>query len=137
MVSPELTSPSPPTVLIADDEELVRRVTGNMLLNLGFRVLEAADGGEALDRIQTDDGVGIDILITDLVMPVMDGRTLAAAIQRRYSDIKILFITGHTDLIDELRSDETDVLTKPFTADQLKECLAALIASPAAADPRP
>ena len=107
------------TVLLAEDEPDVRETVAAMLGTFGFSVISAADGPAALRVLDSDRG--FDILITDLVMPGMNGVELAAAIRERRPGVPVVFVTGYTD---DLRvSGERWVLTKPFVASRLAEML--------------
>jgi CheY-like chemotaxis protein len=92
-VSPEETSQ---TILLAEDNELVR-ISIRMLLNQqGYKVLLAENGQEALDRFQAHRDE-IDLIILDVVLPVKNGREVYNVIKRQRQDIKALFISGYTD----------------------------------------
>ena len=82
------------TVLLTDDEEGVRKFVRTILRNHGFEVVEAADGVEALERLR-ELGPGLDLLVTDVRMPRMDGVSLAAASHALYPDLPVLFISGY------------------------------------------
>jgi two-component system cell cycle sensor histidine kinase/response regulator CckA len=84
------------TVLIVEDDEHVRRLAQISLVSSGYRVLEATDGEKAL-QIAKDHSDPIDILVTDLVMPRMNGRELAERISLERPSLKILFTSGYTD----------------------------------------
>lgn len=108
-------------VLVAEDEPAVRSVTVRMLQRLGYRVMVASNGDEAL-RI-ADQYVGpIHLLLTDVVMPHMSGRELAEALRRRQPAVKVLYVSGYTDndihhhgVLDE----SVEFLPKPFTSEVL------------------
>lgn len=92
-------SPSPSgteTILLVEDEELVRKLCFDILTNQGYTVLEAKNGMEALDRCQGYHG-HIDLLLTDVVMPKMSGTELAEKITKFHPDIHILFMSGYTE----------------------------------------
>jgi CheY-like chemotaxis protein len=109
------------TVLLVEDEALVRKVVSRILERAGYRVLVAASGDEALamcERIATL----IDALVTDVVMPGMGGRELADRVTERFPAVKVLFMTGFTDdeflrrgILDQGR----DILVKPFSPKDL------------------
>lgn len=111
------------TILLVDDDEDVRRATGSSLQLKGFRVLEARDGKEAMGIFQNYDGI-IELLITDVVMPQMGGRELAAKILAWYPEIKVLFISGYSGEAvireDSLRPGSS-FLQKPVTIETLLE----------------
>jgi two-component system, cell cycle sensor histidine kinase and response regulator CckA len=109
------------TVLLVEDEALVRKVVARILERAGYRVLVASSGDEALamcERIPTP----IDALVTDVVMPGMGGRELADRVTERFPDLKVLFMTGFTDdellrrgILDQGR----DIMVKPFSPKDL------------------
>jgi len=84
------------TILLVEDEEMVRMVARRMLEKAGYTVIEASGGREALDLLERHPGA-IDLLITDVVMPQMNGRQLAGQAGLLRSDMKVLFISGYTD----------------------------------------
>jgi two-component system cell cycle sensor histidine kinase/response regulator CckA len=91
------------------------------LRNKGYRVLEANDGEQALDVIN-DFGQPIDLIITDVVMPGMDGHTLVRLIQEELPEIKIILMSGYTgDVIpgEIAESDGIHFLPKPFSLQEL------------------
>ena len=105
-------------ILVVDDEENVRRVTRRLLEHHGYRVLAAADGAEALARYQQNRD-SIRLVVTDLLMPVMDGPTLIRAIHEISPEQAIVAVSGHTGPAgDEALRVGTDVvalLGKPYT----------------------
>ncbi|MEO8430842.1 MAG: response regulator [Acidobacteriota bacterium] len=83
------------TILLVEDEEGVRRITSRLLQARGYEVLEAADGLEAIGICERHEGT-IDLLITDMMMPRMNGRDLSLRIQTLRPDIRVLFVSGYT-----------------------------------------
>ncbi len=113
-------SPGTETVLLVEDEDAVRRVAARVLTAHGYEVLEAASGEEAVQLIEQD--IRVDLLLTDVVMPGMDGRRVAEAIRARQPDIKVLFASGYSEdvmLQKELVESEARILHKPFTVETL------------------
>ncbi|MGC1685808.1 MAG: PAS domain S-box protein [Candidatus Acidiferrales bacterium] len=111
----------PRTILIAEDEASLRKLTSNTLMKLGYTVLEAPDAAEAI-RIAGLFTLKIDLLLTDVVMPGMSGRELALSIAASRPETKVLYMTGYTDgAIAEHGVLETGIsmLRKPFTQAQL------------------
>jgi CheY-like chemotaxis protein len=109
------------TVLLVEDEVAVRQLARDILQAGGYRVLEAADGLEALKLAETT-SQRIHLLVTDLVMPHMGGRELADEIRKRWSGIRILFMSGYTD--DVIHADvarAANFLPKPFTPEALAQ----------------
>jgi two-component system cell cycle sensor histidine kinase/response regulator CckA len=112
-------------VLLVEDEAPVREVTGMLLNTLGYRVLEASCAEEALRRFK-ESQEKIDVLLTDVLMPGMDGRDLADALRARDPRLKVLFQSGHADdtvMQRGILRAEVDFLQKPFTLDALSKKL--------------
>ncbi|MDP2156723.1 MAG: ATP-binding protein [Nitrospirota bacterium] len=84
------------TLLVVDDDQSVRKVIIDTMVPLGYRILEAASGDEALEIVDTVHG-RIDLLLTDVVMPGMSGRELAEKIKSRQPGIKVIFMSGYPD----------------------------------------
>jgi CheY-like chemotaxis protein len=100
------SEPSPSgseTILLVEDEAPVRTVAARILRASGYTVLEARDGGEALNVWATA-GEGVDLVITDMVMPNMGGRELASRIRSRRPDAPLLFLSGYTEDAAQQRS---------------------------------
>ena len=104
------------TILLVEDEPAVRRLVSQMLQLTGYTVLEAASGPEALGLM---DHVGhpVDLLLTDIVMPFMNGGTLAQRLSRRHPKMRVLFTSGYMDdtVVQEVVSMGAQFLPKPFT----------------------
>jgi CheY-like chemotaxis protein len=110
-------------VLLVEDEEPVREVTALMLVSLGYRVLEAPNGKEAL-RVAEAGREQVDLLMTDAVMPGMGGRDLADALQARLPGLKVLFqsgYTGDTVIRQSILHTAVAFLQKPFTLEALSQ----------------
>jgi two-component system, cell cycle sensor histidine kinase and response regulator CckA len=111
------------TVLLVEDEPVLRELTEEMLADLGFTVLSAGDGEEAL-RLCRAHGVGIDLLVTDVMLPTLSGRELADRVLQINPGIRVLFTSGYTaDVIGpRLGCDKTvAMLEKPYTHHSLSE----------------
>jgi len=117
------------TVLVVDDEPTVRMLVSEVLDNLGYTVIEAADGRAGLKVLQSD--VRIDLLVTDVGLPSgMSGRQMADAGRARRSDLKVLFITGlaeDTVVGNGHLEPGMQVLSKPFAMDALASQIKQLI----------
>jgi two-component system, cell cycle sensor histidine kinase and response regulator CckA len=109
------------TVLIVDDQDVVRDVIRISLETAGYVVLEAATPLEAIEIVR--DGVGIDLLITDVVMPEMDAFELVERITSDLPNLPILYTSGYTDA-----GAEGPFIQKPFTPAQLIEKVGAVLA---------
>lgn len=108
-------------VLLVEDEDAVRDMLKQSLENAGFKVLEASDGQDAL-RVLHEAEDEIDVVLTDVVMPNMDGGTLARHLQERDKTLPVIFMTGQSaGQLDQLEdcSRDTCILRKPFAANQL------------------
>lgn len=111
------------TILLVEDEPLVREMVRTVLSEYHYNILEAGDGVEALAVWEQHQGQ-IDLLVTDMVMPAgISGRELADRLWQRKPDLKVLFTSGYSpDLVDtNLGSDDTRFLSKPYRPEQLAE----------------
>jgi signal transduction histidine kinase/ActR/RegA family two-component response regulator len=107
------------SVLLVDDENIVRVATAEMLRDLGHDVEEAASGAEALAAL--DNGLKVDVLVTDYMMPGMDGAALARRIESTHPELPVLLITGYTGRTDEALRLPT--LAKPFGRREIADAL--------------
>jgi PAS domain S-box-containing protein len=107
------------TILLVDDDATVRAVTAMMLEALGYAVIEAEDGNDALKKI----GSHIDLMLTDFAMPNMTGAELADIVRRSYPAMPIVFITGFADT-DILDVDQQLIVQKPYREEELSAKLA-------------
>lgn len=114
-------SQSGPTVLVVEDEDLLRAGIRRLLQNEGYNVLEAPDGATALQLLDGTAPDQVALVLTDLRMPVMDGRQLAAALARRRPSLPIVFMSGFTAQLMDLRlvSPGLAFLAKPFRNEDL------------------
>jgi len=113
------------TVLLVEDEASVRAGIARMLSRRGYEVLEAGDGREALAVAEQHEGA-VDVLLTDVLMPKMSGRELAARLRTAHRGLKVVFMSGYTD--EQLARHRLDGLgmafvRKPFTERELLTCL--------------
>jgi CheY-like chemotaxis protein len=109
------------TILLVEDEPAVRRVALRILRRLGYTVLEASGGDEAIPQIENHD-VALDLLLTDVVMPRMSGREVAERARQVRPGLKVLFASGYTDdMIVQERLLEKDIwlIQKPLTPETL------------------
>lgn len=111
------------TILLVEDEDAVRTFASRALTSRGYTVLEAAHGEAALDVAEAHDGV-IDLVVSDVVMPTMDGPTMAGHLRRMRPDAKIVFISGYAESAFQNSLDTPEdffFLPKPFTLKQLAQ----------------
>ena len=107
-------------VLVVEDEPAVRMLVVEVLEDLGYRVLEAADGRQALKLIDTEPA--IDLLVTDVGLPGMNGRQLAEQVRDRLPGLKVLFVTGYAEgaaVRSGFLDAGMDMISKPFAIDAL------------------
>jgi two-component system, cell cycle sensor histidine kinase and response regulator CckA len=118
------------TILLVEDEEGLRALNARGLASRGYTVLEAGNGVEAIDVLEKSDRP-VDLVVSDVVMPEMDGPTLARELRKRNPNLKIILVSGYAqDAFQHLpEPGEFEFLPKPFTLKQLvaavKETLAA------------
>jgi two-component system cell cycle sensor histidine kinase/response regulator CckA len=109
------------TILLAEDELVVRTLVSECLAKNGYHVIEATQGSEALDKAKERRGL-IDLLLTDIVMPEMNGKELADALTAEFPKISVLFMSGYAGkamLRQGVSLDGADFIQKPFVPDQL------------------
>ncbi len=111
------------TVLLVEDEEMVRALVGDVLERNGYRVLEAPGGPKAIEIAEQHEG-HINLLLTDVVMPGMSGRELAEELTRLRPELKVLYMSGYTAEAPSdrgLSNQGTPFLQKPFTPPALMQ----------------
>jgi nitrogen-specific signal transduction histidine kinase/ActR/RegA family two-component response regulator len=117
------------SILIVEDNADVRAFSADALKDYGFNVLEAADASEALRILEGKNAVNV--LLTDIGLPGLNGRELVATVQRRYPSVRLLFMSGYAQMASPTSSHwlaETPLLSKPFTRSQLYERLTQVLA---------
>jgi two-component system, cell cycle sensor histidine kinase and response regulator CckA len=109
-------SAATPTVLVVDDEDTLRAAIRRLLEGHGYHVIDAPNGATALQLLEHNAPPKVSLVLTDLRMPVMDGRQLAAALARRYPSLPIVFMSGFTAQLMDLKlvSPHLVFLPKPF-----------------------
>jgi CheY-like chemotaxis protein len=110
------------TALLVDDEDLVRASTAEMLADLGYQVVDAASGEDALRLV--DEGLKFDLLVTDHLMPGMKGTDLARAVRQRFPDRPVLIVSGYAEV--EGIAPDLPRLSKPFRQAELAGVIAEL-----------
>ena len=126
--APDAAAPTPPskrpsdgvkrgteTVLVAEDEEAVRQLAVESLERHGYRVIAASSGEEALDVARTYDG-GIDLLLSDVVMPGLKGPELAARLRAMRPGLRVIFMSGYAaEVVTSADLQDASIVTKPFS----------------------
>jgi two-component system cell cycle sensor histidine kinase/response regulator CckA len=109
------------TILLVEDEDMVRVVAERALTRQGYTVLTAEHGEAALELLASSERP--DLLISDVVMPTMDGPTMVRHARERYPDLPILFMSGYAEeqLRDSINIDNAHFLPKPFSVQELAE----------------
>ena len=113
----------PPRILVVDDETAVRSFVARALAHTGYEVQEQEDGTGALEALARE---RFDLLITDIVMPGMDGIELALKVTKDYPDMAVMLMTGYADAKQRAYGLESlihKVITKPFTLKQICEAV--------------
>jgi CheY-like chemotaxis protein len=118
------------TILLVEDEPAVRNLTAEILTDAGLLVVIAANGAEALERL--DEHPEIDVLLTDVVMPGINGPDLAERLHALNPKLTIIFMSGYSGDALQGRGIASDapLLAKPFTPTQLRQAVQAAISSP-------
>ena len=111
------------TILLVEDEDPVRAFGSRALVSRGYEVFEAASGVEALE-VMEEHGDKIDLVVSDVVMPEMDGPTLLGELRKNYPDLKFIFVSGYAEdafakNLPEEEKDKFGFLPKPFSLKQL------------------
>jgi CheY-like chemotaxis protein len=118
------------TVLVVDDEDVVRRVARDLLAHAGYQVMEAADGVQALALMQKR-GEGVDLVLLDMKMPGMKGGDVLRRLREKHPDLPVILTSGFTEE-DVLPAGpgKTAFLQKPYRARTLTRLVADLLETP-------
>ncbi len=125
--TPKIVSGQQETVLLADDEDAMRETIAEVLISLGYIVIEARDGKEALQLFQEHD---IDLVISDIVMPNMNGTDAVKKMRETNSKLPIIFMTGYDKTQAISATNDIDgmiILSKPFPFEELSHALRSLL----------
>ncbi len=107
-------------VMVVDDEENIREVLSNYLDSLGYAVETANDGQDALEKFEVG---GYDLIISDLLMPTVDGLELLRKVREKDKDVIFLMITGYPSIetaVEAIKKGAYDYITKPFHMEDVK-----------------
>ncbi len=125
-------------ILLTEDDDSVRAFVRRALEVDGHSVVTACDGGEALEILAREEGA-FDLLLSDVMMPVMDGIALALATARDFPGLRILLMTGYADQRERAHGLDAlvqDVLSKPFTLAEIRQAVARAVAAPKVGESR-
>jgi PAS domain S-box-containing protein len=131
---PALPGPGSETLLLVEDEASLRDLAREVLESFGYAVIEAAGPEEALERSRAHPGV-IHLLVTDVVMPQMNGRQLAAVLREERPEMRVLYMSGYTDdaiVRHGVLDSRTPFLAKPFTPEGLGRKIREVLEAPSA-----
>jgi two-component system, cell cycle sensor histidine kinase and response regulator CckA len=106
------------TILVVEDEDILRELAVQVLEDLGYRVLTAADGTDAIAVLRGESARDIQLIVTDLVMPRMSGRELVTWVASEFGEMRVLFMSGYTDdeiLRHAVHDAQVEYIQKPFT----------------------
>ena len=119
------------SIMVADDDRMVRRILGAKLRGLGYEVVEATDGKEALKMVEEE---APDLVITDSMMPRLSGlqlvRRMRESPQEEVSSVPVIMITSRgaeADVVEGLESGLDDYVTKPFSPDEIAARVRAML----------
>jgi DNA-binding NtrC family response regulator len=136
IISPDDDRPAPdpqtearPRILFVDDEIALCELATTILTDAGFEVLQAYDGAQALNCLKIRPE--IDLVISDVIMPRMDGEELLQTLRTQRPDLKIALITGHPDIerIERLQAQDVTILLKPFDLERMARLALAMTGS--------
>ncbi len=122
------------TILLVEDEESVRRVVARMLEHAGYQLISAANGVEAIALVDRYAGT-IDLVVTDVVMPVMKGPAMVAQLCEGRPGLRVLYLSGYTDATvsqNGLLDARANFLQKPFASEALTRKVREVLDEPAA-----
>jgi two-component system response regulator PilR (NtrC family) len=107
-------------IMVVDDEENIREVLSNYLETLGYEVLTASDGADALTKFEVG---AFDLIISDLLMPNIDGLELLRKVREKDRDVVFLMVTGYPSIetaVEAIKKGAYDYITKPFHMEDVK-----------------
>lgn len=126
-ITPPHATPVTATVLVVDDQRIVRELTARMLRRRGYTVLAAATADEAL-TLDAEHSGSLELLLTDVVLPLQSGHELAAELATRRPGLRVLFVSGSQQHVGQPPSGvPSDFVGKPFTAEELLQRVSSLL----------
>jgi two-component system cell cycle sensor histidine kinase/response regulator CckA len=120
------------TILLVEDEDGLRSLNARGLRSRGYTVIEAANGVEAMEALTREEGE-IDLVVSDVVMPEMDGPTLLTEMRKKNPDLRIIFVSGYAEEAFEKslpKNEQFAFLAKPFTLSKLIEAVKETVSAP-------
>jgi two-component system cell cycle response regulator CpdR len=125
-----ITPESGPRVLVAEDNPAVREFIVRSLLSAGYKITAVADGQQALDMLAQEK---FEVLVTDIVMPNLDGIALALKAVRLFPDLRVVMISGYAQ--ERMRAHNLDalvhrIIAKPFSLEEICDAVKGSLASP-------
>ncbi len=120
------TSGAAETILFVEDEAFVREVTCEVLRSAGYRVLTAKNAVEAASIYDRRRG-GVELLLTDVILPGENGRALAGRLRRENPELKVLLVTGYAEQMGVREAKREECLAKPFSAEMLLQTVRQLL----------
>jgi CheY-like chemotaxis protein len=115
------------TILLAEDDRLLRRIAAELLHDEGYRAVCVEDAAEALGHLEAHDGVAL--LVTDVNMPGMNGLELAHVVRARFPAVRILVVSGRERIAPDALPPSAHFLQKPFSARNLLFTISRLLES--------
>ena len=119
------------TILLVEDEEKLRELVETVLVSNGFNVVSACNGKEGLELVESGQIKSIDLILTDVIMPMMSGKEMADLIKPMLPNTKIVFMSGYTD--DALAphgvlEEDVELIEKPFLVKNLVKRISEILA---------
>lgn len=121
------------TILLVEDEQALRAMARDALRLQGYSVLEASDGDQGLSVFERCGG-RVDLVVCDIIMPQLGGLDMVDRMRKSRPDIKVLFMSGYSDRIDEIMNANLAFVPKPFTPDQLLKAIREILPTGAVGD---
>lgn len=118
------------TILIVDDEATQLKLMSRVVERLGYRVLSAGDGAEAIQILGRDSGPGIDLVILDLSMPKVDGMEVLRTVKPKQPGLPVIVLTAHAsveNVVEAMKAGANDFIAKPASAEHLRTAIASAL----------